>query len=126
MSIAARLVAAAGLMLAACTTPPVEAQIPPEAQGQTGPLRVTLLGNYVGKQLRIAVDDQVLVDQRLTFPPMGAEHRYDAGIGRARTVAAEVEIEGCGTPWTGEISLEPFATAYLMIQGCEVTALAPD
>ena len=125
MSIGARLVCGVGLLLVACATPPVDAQAPPDPPGQIGPLYVTLLGNYVGKQLRIAVDGQVLVDQRLTFAPMGAEHRYTAGTGLARRVAAEVEIEGCGEPWTGEVSLEPSATANLLIQGCQVEALAP-
>ena len=90
-----------------------------------GPLRLTLLGNYVGKLLRIEIDGQVLVDQRLTFPPAGAEHRYDLAWGGARTVRARVQIEGCDGVWTGEIQLEPSRSAHLLFEGCEVEALAP-
>ncbi len=115
-----------GLMLAACATAsgPTTDSDPP-AVAESGPLRVTLLGNYVGKQLRIAVDDRVIVDGRLTFPPMGAEHRYDLDWGAARTARVQVDIEDCEGSWTGQLQLVPSATAYLLIQGCQVEALAP-
>jgi len=113
-------------MLAACATASGAAtDSDPPAAPESGPLRVTLLGDYVGKTLRIAVDDQVLLEQRLTFPPMGAEHRYDIAWGAARTARVQVDIEGCEGPWAGHLQLVPSATAYLLIQGCQVEALAP-
>ena len=115
-----------GTMLAACATASgAAADSAPPAAPESGPLRVTLLGNYVGKVLRIAVDEQVVVDGRLTFPPMGAEHRYDLDWGAARTARVQVDIEGCEGPWAGHLQLVPSATAYLLIQGCQVEALAP-
>lgn len=110
--------------LTACATPSGSSTAQ-ETAPEAGPLVVTLLGNYVGRTLRIVVDDVVLVDGRLTFPPMGAEHRYDLDWGAARTARVQVDIEGCEGPWAGHLQLVPSATAYLLIQGCQVEALAP-
>lgn len=98
----------------------------PEAASETGAARIGLLGNYAGQSLRIEVEGRVLVEGRLSFPPPGAEHRYDAVIGPERVVVARVAIEGCDPAWSGEIRLAPRRTSYLLIQGCEVQALAPD
>ncbi|WP_282008697.1 hypothetical protein [Brevundimonas aveniformis] len=56
--------------LTACATPSGSSTAQ-ETAPEAGPLVVTLLGNYVGRTLRIVVDEQVVVDGRLTFPPMG-------------------------------------------------------
>lgn len=94
--------------------------------GPIGPLYVTLRGDYVGRRLRVQVDGRTLVEERLTFPPPGAEHRYEIALGQARTAPVEAEIEGCDAIWAGVMRLKPSSTAYLLIQGCEVQALAPD
>jgi len=111
--------------LAACATPGGSSTAQ-EPAPETGPLRVTLLGDYAGKALRIAVDDQVLVEQRLTFPPMGAEHRYDVAWGAARTAEVRVEIEDCEGAWTSQLRLAPGRSAHLLFRGCQVEALAAD
>ncbi|MBN8551366.1 MAG: hypothetical protein J0L52_00545 [Caulobacterales bacterium] len=98
---------------------------PTDAGEVAGPLHVTLLGNYVGRHLRVEVDGTVLVDTRLTFPPPGAEHRYTIGWGTARAAGTGVQLDGCDAPWTGDLQLDPSGTAYLLIQDCEVQALAP-
>jgi Uncharacterized protein, possibly involved in glyoxylate utilization len=108
------------------TTSPSQAVPIAEAAAPTGPLHVTLLGNYVGKLMTVRVDGQVLSEGRLTFPPPGAEHRFTIGSGPSRRVPAEVTIEGCPLPWRGEIDLVPDRSAYLLIQGCQVEALPPD
>jgi len=117
-------------VLAGCATPRDTgvnlADALPDAGEVTGPLHVTLLGDYVGRHLRLDLDGTVLIDERLTFPPAGAEHRYTVGWGAARTSAVRAELEGCDGPWSGELDLEPSRSAHLLIQGCEVRALAPD
>lgn len=115
-----------GVSITMSSAPKEDMDAPAGEAGPIGPLYVTLQGNYVGKKLRLTVDGRTLVDGRLTFPPMGAEHRYEIDLGTARTAPVEAEIEGCDAVWTGELSLEPSSTAYLLIQGCEVRAFAPD
>lgn len=121
-------IAAFAFLTGACATAPVQpaAAVEPDSGPALGTPHVGLLGNYVGRTLRIEVEGAVLVDERLSFAPMGAEHRYDAGFGPARTAPVSVVIEGCETPWRGEIRLEPLRTAHLLIQGCSIQALAPD
>lgn len=120
--------AALAVCIGACATTPAQpvAAVEPDPAPVLGTPRVGLLGNYVGRTLRIEVEGAVLVDERLSFAPMGAEHRYDAGFGPARTASVSVVIEGCETPWQGEIRLEPLRTAHILIQGCSIEALAPD
>ena len=117
-------------LLTACATPvnpgTHAAEAAPDAGQVTGPLHVTLLGDYVGKHLRIEIDEAVVVDERLSFSPAGAEHRYTVAHGPARSAPVRVEIEGCGGPWAGDVQLEPAASAHILIQGCDVQALAPD
>jgi hypothetical protein len=117
-------------LLTACATPASQSAHAAEAAadpGQvTGPLHVTLLGDYVGKHLRIQIDEAVVVDERLSFSPAGAEHRYTVAHGPARSAPVRVQIEGCDGPWTGTVRLEPTASAHILIQGCDVQALAPD
>lgn len=118
----------AGLFAAAMTAcaTPGGSSAAQEPNAETGPLRVILLGDYAGKSLRIVVDDLALVEGRLTFPPFGAEHRYDIAWGAARTADVRVEIQGCEGAWNGRLSLAPFRPAHLLLRGCEVEALAPD
>lgn len=114
------------VVVAACAASAAQPSAGPPDPEAIGPLYLTLLGNYAGRTLRLEADGQVLVDQRLTYPPPGAEHRFDVDIGPARNVALTLQIEGCDEDWRGEAALEPFHSAYLLIQGCEVEALGPD
>lgn len=100
--------------LIASATP---AQEPVSAEPTQGVAYVGLLGDYVGRLIRVSAGDDVLVEERLTFPPPGASHRYDLPLGPARTVSARVEIEDCPSVWTGEVRVEPRKTSPLLIQG---------
>ena len=105
------------------------AQEPPaETEGAMPgpPAWITLLGNYAGKQLRITVDDRVIVDQRLNFPPMGAEHRFEAATGPTRIARVSVILEGCPAPWMGEVELAPMKSTPLIFDGCAVRAYGPE
>ena len=117
------LVALLSVLLVA---PPPPAQDSAPAETPHGVAYIGLLGNYVGKRMRVSADDDVLVEERLTFPPPGASHRFDLPLGPARTVPARVEIEDCPSVWTGEVRVEPGKVSPLLIQGCEVTAFGPE
>ena len=122
-----RLIPAVALAasLSACASAPDPAD-PSTGPNQTGPLYVTLLGDYSGHEGRIEVDGRVLVEGLLNLPPYGAEDRYLVADGTARTVTARVTLAACPASWTGEVRLEPMRSAYLMFEGCSVRALAPD
>jgi hypothetical protein len=103
-------------------------QLPPEPPParEIGIARVGLLGDYAGRSLRLEVEGRVLVEQRLPFPPLGAEDRYEVEIGPARSVSARLTIEGCDQDWSGDIEIAPGRTTRLLIQGCEVRAFEPE
>lgn len=100
------------------------ADVGPRQAPDIGPAYVTLLGDYVGKSIKLVVDGRVLVERRMTFPPPGAEERYLVEIGPARTVQARIEIADCPEAWTGALDLEPGQTIALIFEGCAVRAPA--
>ena len=111
--------------MAACA--PALAQAPdPTPPAEAGPLHVALLGNYVGKRIRITADGRVLEDRRFTLPPPGAEDRLTAGWGPAGAVRLTIEIEGCPSVWEADVPVAPFKSASLIFDGCSVEALRPE
>ena len=127
MSNACRLIPIIALALAACANAATgQPQPEPASVPEPGMSRVGLLGDFAGRQLRITVDDQVLVDGRLNFPPPGAETRFEAGIGLERVSPVQVAIEGCDETWSGQILLVPRRTSHLLIEGCSVRSFRPE
>ncbi len=114
----------AALLPAVAACAPAAAQDPPgAATTQVGPLTVVLLGDYVGKPVRIFADGRVLADRRFTFPPPGAEERLDIRSGPVGTVRLRVEIDGCPAAWERDLVVAPFKPASLIFDGCAVRAL---
>lgn len=116
---------AVGLVLASACAPASTASVAPAAPGPAvqqaaGPVYVTLVGNYVGKVIRLEVDGQVLVERRMTFPPPGVEDRYLIPLGPPRSVPVRLDIEGCPGPWTSEIEIQRGQNHGLIVQGCDI------
>ncbi len=115
----------AAAVVGACA--PTKAPEPPvfaNAPGW-GTAHILLLGNYVGKQVRLTHNDDVLVDHRFTFPPPGAEDRlpvFTNGV----TWWVVVEIEGCPETPEVRVALEPGKSTPMIFDGCAVRTLGPE
>lgn len=114
-------------VLAGACAPATTAMVPQEpptvvVQEVAGPVYVTLLGNYAGKQIRLEVDGQVLVERRMMFPPPGAEDRFLIPLGPARSVPVRLDIAGCPAPWTGEFQVQQGQNHVLIFDGCDIRA----
>ena len=119
------LVAALPLLLGACA--PARAQEQPvlvPAPGW-GTAQIVLLGDYIGRQLRITLNNKVVVDRRFTSPPPASGDRVPL-FTTAMYYWVQVEIEGCPTEVVVRVEVEPDKSSSLIFDGCSVRARLPE
>ena len=119
------LVATLPLLLGACA--PARAQEQPvlvPAPGW-GTAQIVLLGDYIGRQLRITLNNKVVVDRRFTSPPPASGDRVPL-FTTAMYYWVQVEIEGCPTEVVVRVEVEPDKSSSLIFDGCSVRARLPE
>jgi hypothetical protein len=113
------------LLFGACA--PALAQEPPAlvpAPG-FGTAQILLLGDYVGKQLRITLNNKVVVDRRFSAPPPASGDRVPV-FTTAMHYWVQVEIEECPTAVVVRVEVEPEKTSPLIFDGCSVRTRLPE
>jgi hypothetical protein len=106
---------------------PAMAQEPPvlvPAPG-FGTAQIVLSGDYVGKQLRITLNNRVVVDRRFSAAPPASGDRVPI-FTTAMYYRVQVEIEGCPTAVVVRVDLEPAMSSSLIFDGCSVRARLPE
>ena len=119
------LIAVLPLFLGACA--PAMAQEPPvlvPAPG-FGTAQIVLSGDYAGKQLRITLNNRVVVDRRFSAPPPASGDRVPL-FTTAMYYWVQVEIEGCPAAVVVRVEVEPGKSSPLVFDGCSVRARLPE
>jgi hypothetical protein len=112
-------------LFAACSPTVVRDQPVLVAAPGWGTAQIVLRGDYTGKQVRITLNNKVIVDRRFSVPPPASGDGVPL-FTPAMYYWVQVEIEGCPIPVEVRVDVEPDRSSPLMFDGCTVRARLPE